>query len=97
MEAAEQFANDYLLVIENDQDAWDDAKAIARSYDYNLAKVSDEIRDQWENLVEQLARYTDEKYLGCASLILRQTLSGWGSTPFDLIARHIIERDKENA
>jgi hypothetical protein len=95
MNAAEQFANDYLLVIENDREAWDDALQSAREHDHNVVALSDDIRKQWETLVDDIALMVNDKNGEVAGLIIRQTLQGWGSTPFDLIARHIITTSEE--
>ena len=95
MNAAEQFANDYLLVVENDQDAWDDITQTARQANHAVAPLSDEIRWQWESLVNKIAEDVEEEYTGIAGLIIRQTLGTWGSAPFDIIATHVIARDLE--
>ena len=95
MMAYEQFVDDYLLVVENDQDAWTDLMITARQYEHNKILLSEELRDQWDDFIEQVATLVETKYVGVAGLMLRQIAGGWGSAPFDLIAKRIIESDKE--
>lgn len=95
MERQDQFVEDYLLVVENDQDAWNDLIATARQYEHNKILLSEQLRDEWDDLVEQIATMVETKYVGVAGLMVRQILGGWGSAEFDKIAQTVIESDKE--
>jgi predicted nucleic acid-binding OB-fold protein len=92
---SEQFAIDYLLVVENDREAWDEVTQEARRVDYNMPQLSDSIREQFEQLASQVIENSEEELTEFGTNVLRQILLCLGSSPFDLIAREVIARDKE--
>ena len=85
---AEQFANDWLLVAENDYDTY---RSLLEQEGEEVATISDNLREEWEQLVEQVVELVEEKISPTASLFIGQIIQGWGSYPFDLIARRILE------
>lgn len=93
--AIQQFADDYILVVENDREAWDEITQEARRVDYNMPQLSDSIKEQFENLVAQVIENSEEELTEFGGNVLRQLLIGWGSSTFDIIAREVIARDKE--
>lgn len=85
---AEQFANDWLLVAENDYDTY---RSLLEQEGEEVATISDNLRKEWEQLVEQVVELVEEKISDTASLFIAQMLQGQGSTPFDIIARRVLE------
>jgi hypothetical protein len=94
--ATQQFADDYMLVIENDREGWDEITQEARRVNYNMPQLSDSIREQFEQLASQVIENSEEEVTEFGVNVLRQILLGWGSSPFDIIAREVIARDKES-
>jgi hypothetical protein len=92
---ANQFANDWLLVIENDQDAWNQLTEEVKDSNYDLVIVSNKLREEWDTLVEQMADVVEDKVSELGALLLRQMLAGMGTYPFDIITRDVIARVKE--
>ena len=84
---AEQFAEDWLLVAENDYDTYRSLLAT----EGDMVTISNELREEWEQLAEQVVELVEEKISPTASLFIGQIIQGWGSYPFDIIARRILE------
>lgn len=85
---AEDFANNWLLVAENDYETYRELLEIEGD---NVATISDKLRDEWEHLAEQVSELVEREISPTASLFVAQLLQGQGSMPFDLIARRILE------
>jgi len=85
---AEQFAEDWLLVAENDYDSY---RSLLATEGEDVAVISDKLREEWEQLTEQVVELVEEKISPTASLFIGQIIQGWGSYPFDIIARRILE------
>lgn len=87
---AQQFADDFLLVMMNDYEAYselmDDTKASE-----GVAQLSDKLREEWETLAEQVTELVTENISEIAGLLIAQLLQGQGSLPFDLIAKQLRE------
>lgn len=92
---SQQFADDYILVLENDREGWDEATQEARRVNYNMPALSDSMREQFEALVSQVMENVEEDVTEFGSNLLKQILMGWGAGTFDKIAREVIARDKE--
>ncbi len=90
---AEQFANDWLLVTENDRDSYEQLKESAQEAD-NIVALSDVLREEWENLAEQVTELVRDRIGETASLFIAQMLQGQGSLPFDIIARQTLDNFK---
>jgi hypothetical protein len=92
-EIAQQFADDFLLVMMNDYDAYtelmDDTKASE-----GVAQLSDKLREEWETLAEQVTELVTEQISEIAGLLIAQIIKGQGSLPFDLIAKQLREENK---
>ena len=86
----EQFAQDYLLVIENDYEAYTELMQKVKDSD-SIAQLSDTLREEYENLIAQVVEVVEDKVSPIASLLVAQLLQGQGSTPFDLIAKQLRE------
>ena len=91
---AEQFANDWLLVIENDQDSWNQLVEDVKSMDCHLISTTAYLREEWDVLIDQMADAVEDKVSEVGALLLRQMLST-GDYAFQLIANHVISSIKE--
>ncbi|NBO27087.1 MAG: hypothetical protein EBU96_09940 [Actinobacteria bacterium] len=90
---AEQFANDWLLVIENDQESWNQLIDDVKSMDCNVIATTAYLREEWDVLIDQIETAVS-KISDIVPLLLRQLLV-MGDRPFELIARYVIDRIKE--
>lgn len=85
--ASQQFAEDYLLVMMNDQPSynalmmWADGRNV-----YDLAEL---IREDYEERIEAQIGIKNT----ATNLLMRQLLLGWGIEPFIYIARYIKEEN----
>jgi len=95
--AGELFVRDYLLVVENDREAWDDLIQMTRVYKGSVASISDVIRYDYETMVTNVISQIEESQPEAAVNLLKQILLGWGASEFDAIAKYAIEADKEVA
>lgn len=87
--AREQFVRDYLLVVENDQSAWNTLLEWAREDRDNTHALASRIQDEWEGAIVELSFETKDETLG---LLVRQMLTGYGIDPFYDIARYLVEQ-----
>ncbi len=92
---ADYFAEEWLMVTENTQEQHDLVMEYARESE-SMVELSDKLRDEWETLASQITALVEEKMSETASLYVAQLLQGWGSYPFDKIARHYMN-EKVNA
>lgn len=93
--ASDVFVNDYLLVMDNDEDAWRGLKDTAKqSVDIN--EFMTVLRTEWDEFVDQVAGLADREWgdTSPAALIIRQMLGGWGDSEWFAIAKHYYEEDK---
>lgn len=91
---ANQFANDWLLVIENDQDSWNQLVEDVKSMDCHLISTIAYLREEWDVLIDQMADAVEDKVSEVGALLLRQMLST-GDYAFQLIANHVISSIQE--
>jgi hypothetical protein len=83
--ASQQFAEDYLLVMMNDQASYNVLMMWADGRNaYDLAEI---IREDYEERVDAEIGTKDT----ATNLLMRQLLLGWGIEPFIYIARSIKE------
>lgn len=85
---AEQFAEDFLLVMMNDYDAYSELMNDTKSSE-TIVELSDKLREEYETLIEQIVELVEDKVSPIASLLIAQLLQGQGSLPFDLIAKQL--------
>jgi hypothetical protein len=95
----EQFVEDFTLVVDNDQEAYNEARECASAH-IHLHEVSDCMREQYETAISaalEVLRESDGVEAVTVNL-MSQILLGWGVAPFDSIARHYMEKGEgENA
>ena len=87
---AEQFAQDFTLVMLNDYEAYSELMNDTRNSN-SMVELSEKLRDEYESLTEQIVELVEEKVSPIASLLIAQLLQGQGSLPFDLIAKQLRE------
>jgi hypothetical protein len=98
--AREQFVQDYLLVTDNNQDAYKMHMKIARESGGSVSKMSDKLQESYELAISQTVDNLRQMSVFARGYItadlISQLLLGWGSDVFDDIARHYIDLDLEN-
>jgi hypothetical protein len=87
---AEQFKDDFLLVMMNDYDAYTELMDDTKNSN-GIAQLSDTLRNEWETLAEQVTELVTEQISEIAGLLIAQIIKGQGSLPFDLIAKQLRE------
>lgn len=87
---AEQFAEDFTLVMLNDYEAYTELMEDTRNSD-SMVELSDKLRGEYETLTEQIVELVEDSISPIASLLVAQLLQGQGSLPFDLIAKQLKE------
>lgn len=93
--AREQFVSDYTLVIDNDQEGYSLALDIAREACGSVSKASEKYREQFEEAISQVIERERENGNELIANLIGQMLIGYGSAPFDDIAKHYIDTDLE--
>ena len=91
---AHQFAEDWLLVIENDHDSWNQLVDDVKSMNCDLIATTAYLCEEWDVLVDQMASAVEDKVSDIGALLLRQMLVT-GDYAFQLIANHVISSIKE--
>ena len=95
--ASEQFAQDYQLVTDNDRTAYRALQVILNQKgSHNLAWLSDLLRERFENAIGEVVERERRRGNEYTADLIAQMLIGFGSTPFDQIARAYIDQDLEN-
>ena len=92
---ANQFANDWLLVIENDRDSWNELIDDVKKLDCDLIATTAYLREEWDVLIDQMATAVESKVSEIGALLLRQMLANLGDYPHRIIANHVISTIKE--
>lgn len=87
---AEQFAQDFLLVMLNDYEAYSEIMDDTRNTG-SMVELSDKLREEYETLTAQVVELVEDSISPIASLLVAQLLQGQGSLPFDLIAKQLRE------
>ena len=94
--AREQFFNDYTLVIDNEQEQFEDILGRKSTRAGSVSGLSDELREEFETYISQVADRESEAGREVGSMLIREMLIGFGSAVFDDIARHYIEKLEES-
>jgi hypothetical protein len=84
-QAQEQFIEDFLLVSENDYDTYMDYTSLVARV--GVMRASEQIENQFEHWVSELADKEEERGNEYGALLLKQLLIGWGSDSFYKIAK----------
>ena len=94
--AREQFVSDYLLVVDNDRDAYSEIMELVAEHEGKVSAISDQLREEFEEYISQVAEREREDGRIVGSLLISQLLIGFGSDVFDDIARHFVEQKESN-
>lgn len=95
MSAAHDFADNWLLVIENDHDSWNQLLDDVKGMGCDTIATTAYLREEWDVLVDQMADAVEDKVSPIASLLLRQMILT-GDYSFQLIAHHVVSTIKES-
>lgn len=90
---ASQFAQDFLLVMLNDYEAYLELMKDTKESG-SMVELSDKLREEYETLTAQIVELVEDKISPIASLLMAQLLQGQGSLPFDIIAKQLREDTK---
>jgi hypothetical protein len=88
-----QFVSDFLMVAENDQNAYNAYRNLVA--EKGTARAGVEIQEKFEIWISRLAKDEEERENEFGSLLLRQLLIGWGADAFYQIAKR-FEDDEIN-
>ena len=91
---AHYFADEWLMVTENTYEQFEELMNDAKEAE-SMVSLSSKLQEEWERLAEQVSDLVEEQISETASLYVRQLLQGWGSYPFDIIARRALEKKAE--
>ena len=95
-QATHQFAEDYILVTENDQDSYREILDMEETQAGNMSGLSDRLREQFEGYISEVAERERENGHEAGALLISQMLIGWGATTFDKIAKHYLTLKTES-
>jgi hypothetical protein len=87
--AREQFVDDYTMVMDNNFTHYRLAMQMVEENQNSISKISDTLREQYENAISQVIE-RERKINEVTADLLAEILLGWGSAPFDDIAKHYI-------
>jgi len=86
----EQFIEDYTLVIDNDQDSYNEVMEMPELLAGNMSGLSDKLRERFEEYIGQVVEREKENGQEAGALLISQMLMNWGAGTFDKIAKHYI-------
>ena len=95
-QATHQFAEEYILVTENDQDSYREILDMEETKAGNMSGLSDRLREQFESYISEVAERERENGHEVGALLISQLLIGWGSGTFDQIAKHYLALKTES-
>ena len=91
MTPAEQFAQDWTLIMENnDQDSYFELQDTVRESESTYA-LAETLRDEWETLCEQVNDLVTRNISPIAGDLINQIVNYWGIEPWMIIARDLRE------
>lgn len=90
-----QFAEDYIMVVDNDFNAYTEIMDKQNTKAGNMSGLSDELREEFETYISQVVEREKENGHEVGALLISQMLIGWGASSFDLIAKHYLRLKTE--
>jgi putative heme iron utilization protein len=87
--AREQFINDYTMVMDNNFMHYRLAMQMVEENQKSISKISDTLREQYETAISAVIE-RERKINEVTADLLAEILLGWGSAPFDDLAKHYI-------
>lgn len=94
--AREQFVADYLLVVDNDRDAYSEIMELVATHEGKVSAISDQLREEFEEYISQAAEREREAGRQVGGDLIAQLLIGFGSDVFDDIARYFVDQTGGN-
>ena len=95
--AREQFVQDYTLITDNDRTAYRAMQVLlSQQGAHNVPWLSELLREKFENSISEVVERERKRGNETTADLIGQMLIGYGSAPFDDIARHYIDSDLEN-
>ena len=94
--ARHQFATDFVMVTDNNQEAYREALDTVREANGSVAKASDKFREEFESYISDVVEREREQGNSIGADLIAEMLIGFGSDAFDIIARHYIDIDLEH-
>ena len=92
--AVDQFVEDYLLITDNESEAYSEIMEMTKEYE-TVSALSDQMREEFESYISGVVERESELGHEPGALLISQMLIGWGSRAFDQIARHYLEKAAE--
>jgi hypothetical protein len=92
--AIDQFVEDYTLVTDNEFEAYSETMEMAKEHE-TVSALSDQMRDEFESYISGVVERERELGHEIGALLISQMLIGWGSSAFDRIASHYLEKAAE--
>ena len=89
--ARNQFIDDFMIVVENDFDAWCGITDMAETT--HLFQFAQDLSDNYDNLLNKAMKQITDEF---TRNLFRQLLSGWGMDTWYQIAKQIQERLEED-
>ena len=89
----EQFAEDYLLVVMNDQSSYNYLKELYKENEGDSYSIAVTIQEEYEEAMRDLIGAGDSIDI----LLARQLLLSWGIEPFMVIARSLVAQFMEES
>ena len=95
--ARAQFVQDYTLITDNDRPAYNAMQTLLNQQGaHNVPWLSEKLRESFENSISEVVERERRRGNEYTADLIGQMLIGYGSAPFDDIARHYIDTDLEN-
>lgn len=93
--ASEQFVQDYLMVMENDQDAYNDLRDTANQ-SAHIGEFTTTLREEWDDYVNQVSQLAEREWGSDApaTLLIRQIMGGWGDSEWFTIAKTVWKEEE---
>jgi hypothetical protein len=92
---AEQFAEDWLLIADNNSyEFYNELRETTKELN-NVVALSTHLQEEWETLMEQVDDVITRHISPLAGEFIMQILGGQGSLPFDLIAKELLSREAD--
>lgn len=90
--AQEKFVRDYLLVIDNDREAYKEVLEVVEKHDGEVFAISSELKEAFEEYISQVAEREREDGRQVGGDLIAQLLAEFGSEVFEEIARHYVKK-----
>jgi cell fate regulator YaaT (PSP1 superfamily) len=94
--AQEKFVKDYLLVIDNDREAYKEVLEVVEKHDGEVFAISSELKEAFEEYISQAAEREREDGRQLGGDLIAQLLTGFGTYAFEDIARHYVRKAEGN-